>query len=213
LIGARILQGVGAAFAASNALALITTTFPAGKSRNTAMGVYAAMGGVGATVGLLLGGVLTDALNWRWVFFPAVASRRIDAEAETDTPWHAVGRALAAQGANIQVAERLPAVTVTEFGRPGRRRRRHPGSLRVPRSHRAGTARRRPRIRSGGIRLLGRGSTDPMLEVRLQLRRLPGGPGSLMQRGSNWFGLRFRLPCGYGLRFPQSGGPYVAVDH
>ncbi|WP_326668726.1 bacterial transcriptional activator domain-containing protein [Streptomyces canus] len=47
--------------------------------------------------------------------FPAVASRRIDAEA--DTPWHAVGRALAAQGTNIQVAERLPAVTVSEFGR------------------------------------------------------------------------------------------------
>ncbi|MGW0476480.1 BTAD domain-containing putative transcriptional regulator [Streptomyces coeruleorubidus] len=49
--------------------------------------------------------------------FPAVASRRIDAEAETDTPWHTVGRALAAQGANIQVAERMPAVTVSEFGR------------------------------------------------------------------------------------------------
>ncbi|WP_033328792.1 BTAD domain-containing putative transcriptional regulator [Streptomyces yerevanensis] len=49
--------------------------------------------------------------------FPAVASRRIDAEADTDTPWHAVGRALAAQGANIQVTERVPAVTVPEFGR------------------------------------------------------------------------------------------------
>ncbi|MEY9961984.1 EmrB/QacA subfamily drug resistance transporter [Streptacidiphilus sp. MAP12-16] len=69
LIGARVLQGVGAALAAPNALALVTTTFPAGKSRNTAMGVYAAMGGLGATVGLLLGGVLTHALNWRWVFF------------------------------------------------------------------------------------------------------------------------------------------------
>ncbi|MET7730324.1 MFS transporter [Streptomyces sp. NPDC005402] len=69
LIGARILQGIGAALAAPNSLALITTTFPAGKSRNTAMGVYAAMAGVGATVGLLLGGVLTDALDWRWVFF------------------------------------------------------------------------------------------------------------------------------------------------
>ncbi|MFJ9245146.1 MFS transporter [Streptomyces sp. NPDC101776] len=46
-----------------------STTFPAGKPRNTAMGVYAAMAGVGATVGLLLGGVLTDALDWRWVFF------------------------------------------------------------------------------------------------------------------------------------------------
>jgi EmrB/QacA subfamily drug resistance transporter len=69
LIGARILQGVGAALAAPSALALITTTFPAGRSRNTAMGVYAAMGGVGATVGLLLGGALTDILDWRWVFF------------------------------------------------------------------------------------------------------------------------------------------------
>ncbi|MEV2254498.1 DHA2 family efflux MFS transporter permease subunit [Streptomyces sp. NPDC050147] len=69
LIGARVLQGVGAAIAAPSALALITTTFPAGKPRNTAMGVYAAMAGVGATVGLLLGGILTDALNWRWVFF------------------------------------------------------------------------------------------------------------------------------------------------
>lgn len=69
LIGARVLQGVGAALAAPSALALITTTFPAGKSRNTAMGVYAAMGGVGATVGLLLGGTLTDVLDWRWVFF------------------------------------------------------------------------------------------------------------------------------------------------
>ncbi|NEC88442.1 BTAD domain-containing putative transcriptional regulator [Streptomyces sp. SID12501] len=49
--------------------------------------------------------------------FPAVVSRRIDAEAETDTRWHAIGRALAAQGANIQVTERLPTVTVVEFGR------------------------------------------------------------------------------------------------
>ncbi|GAB2967973.1 MFS transporter [Streptomyces pseudoechinosporeus] len=69
LIGARVLQGVGAALAAPSALALITTTFPEGKPRNSAMGVYAAMSGIGATVGLLLGGVLTDFLDWRWVFF------------------------------------------------------------------------------------------------------------------------------------------------
>ncbi|KJK34551.1 hypothetical protein UK15_35365 [Streptomyces variegatus] len=49
--------------------------------------------------------------------FPAVASRRIDAEAEADTPWHAVGRALAAQGSNIKVTARMPTVTVSEFGR------------------------------------------------------------------------------------------------
>ncbi|MFD6431775.1 MFS transporter [Streptomyces venezuelae] len=69
LIGARVLQGVGAAVAAPSALSLIATTFPEGKPRNKAMGVYAAMAGIGATVGLLLGGVLTDALDWRWVFF------------------------------------------------------------------------------------------------------------------------------------------------
>ncbi|MFI6700221.1 MFS transporter [Streptomyces sp. NPDC050509] len=69
LIGARVLQGIGAALAAPSALALITTTFPEGKPRNTAMGVYAAMAGIGSTVGLLLGGVLTEALDWRCVFF------------------------------------------------------------------------------------------------------------------------------------------------
>ncbi|MFI7190075.1 MFS transporter [Nocardia nova] len=69
LIIARVAQGVGAAIAAPTALSLIATTFPEGKSRNQAMGVYAAMSGVGSTVGLLLGGVLTEYLDWRWVFF------------------------------------------------------------------------------------------------------------------------------------------------
>ncbi len=57
-----------AAAASPNALALITTTFPAGKERNRAMAVYAAMSGAGAAVGLILGGVLTEA-SWRWTFF------------------------------------------------------------------------------------------------------------------------------------------------
>jgi len=68
LLASRILQGVAAAAAAPNALALITTTFPAGKERNRAMGVYAAMSGAGAAVGLILGGLLTEA-SWRWTFF------------------------------------------------------------------------------------------------------------------------------------------------
>lgn len=68
LLLSRVLQGVGAAAAAPNALALITTTFPAGKERNRAMAVYAAMSGAGAAVGLILGGVLTEA-SWRWTFF------------------------------------------------------------------------------------------------------------------------------------------------
>src|SRR5436190_22589902 len=59
LLGARGLQGLGAALASPAALALITTTFPAGPARNRAFAVYAAMSGVGAAVGLLLGGWLT----------------------------------------------------------------------------------------------------------------------------------------------------------
>jgi EmrB/QacA subfamily drug resistance transporter len=59
LLAARGLQGVGAALASPAALALITTTFPAGPARNRAFAVYAAMSGVGAAVGLLLGGWLT----------------------------------------------------------------------------------------------------------------------------------------------------------
>ncbi|MFU8850833.1 MFS transporter [Micromonospora sp. SL1-18] len=68
LILARVLQGVGAAIAAPTSLALIATTFAEGKARNRAMGLYAAMAGVGSTLGLLLGGTLTEYLNWRWVF-------------------------------------------------------------------------------------------------------------------------------------------------
>jgi EmrB/QacA subfamily drug resistance transporter len=69
LIGARVLQGIGAAVIAPTALSLIATTFAEGQARNRAMGVYAAMAGIGATVGLLLGGTLTDYLNWRWVLY------------------------------------------------------------------------------------------------------------------------------------------------
>ena len=68
LIASRGLQGLGAALVAPNVLALIATTFPVGKPRNSAMAVYAAMSAVGMTVGVLVGGVLTGFLGWRWVF-------------------------------------------------------------------------------------------------------------------------------------------------
>ncbi|MFE5401239.1 MFS transporter [Streptomyces sp. NPDC056580] len=67
LIGARVLQGLGAAVAAPTALALIATNFPEGRQRNRAMGTYAAMAGVGSVLGLILGGLLTEYLDWRWV--------------------------------------------------------------------------------------------------------------------------------------------------
>ena len=69
LLAARALQGVGGAMVAPTALALITTTFPEGAQRNRAMGVYAAMSGGGAALGLVAGGLLTSYLSWRWVLF------------------------------------------------------------------------------------------------------------------------------------------------
>jgi EmrB/QacA subfamily drug resistance transporter len=72
LIAARAVQGLGAAIAAPAALSLIAVTFPAGAARNKAMGVYAAVAGLGGSVGLVLGGLLTQFGSWRWVFFVAV---------------------------------------------------------------------------------------------------------------------------------------------
>ena len=69
LLIARAAQGIGGAMIAPTALALIMTTFPEGPPRNRAMGVYAAMSGGGAAIGLVVGGVLTTYLSWRWVLF------------------------------------------------------------------------------------------------------------------------------------------------
>ncbi len=69
LIITRGMQGVGGAIAAPTALSLIATNFPEGRERNRAMGVYAAMSGGGGALGLLLGGILTSYVSWRWIFF------------------------------------------------------------------------------------------------------------------------------------------------
>jgi EmrB/QacA subfamily drug resistance transporter len=69
LLTARAVQGVGGAVIAPTALALITTNFPEGQPRNRAFSVYAAMAGAGSAAGLLLGGILTTYLSWRWVLF------------------------------------------------------------------------------------------------------------------------------------------------
>ncbi|MFI1565703.1 MFS transporter [Streptomyces sp. NPDC020490] len=66
LLAARALQGAGAALIAPSTLALITTTFPEGPRRHHALGVYASMAGIGASVGLVLGGMLTSWASWRW---------------------------------------------------------------------------------------------------------------------------------------------------
>ncbi|MFB7220455.1 MFS transporter [Streptomyces sp. NPDC056227] len=69
LLVARALQGVGGAIASPTSLALITTTFPEGPERNRAFGVFAAVSAGGGAIGLLAGGMLTEWLDWRWVFF------------------------------------------------------------------------------------------------------------------------------------------------
>lgn len=69
LIIARVLQGVGAAMAAPSTLSLIVTNFEAGAARNRALSLFASVSGVGASIGLILGGVLTSWLSWHWIFF------------------------------------------------------------------------------------------------------------------------------------------------
>jgi EmrB/QacA subfamily drug resistance transporter len=69
LIGARVLQGLGAAVITPAALSILSTTFTEGRERNIALGVWGAVGGFGAAAGVLLGGILTDALSWEWIFF------------------------------------------------------------------------------------------------------------------------------------------------
>jgi len=69
LIGARAIQGLGAAIITPAALSILTTTFKEGRERNIALGAWGAVGGFGAAAGVLLGGILTDALSWEWIFF------------------------------------------------------------------------------------------------------------------------------------------------
>jgi EmrB/QacA subfamily drug resistance transporter len=69
LIGARALQGLGAAIITPAGLSILTTTFAEGRERNAALGAWGGVGAFGAVAGVLLGGVLTDALSWEWIFY------------------------------------------------------------------------------------------------------------------------------------------------
>src|ERR1700716_411323 len=69
LLAARALQGVGAALAGPSTLALIATNFAEGPARARALAWFSSLTGAGASIGLILGGVLTSAASWPWVFF------------------------------------------------------------------------------------------------------------------------------------------------
>src|SRR4030088_3349935 len=69
LLAARAAQGLGAAIVSPAALLILTTTFAEGAERNRALGIWGATVGAGGAAGVLLGGILTSGLSWRWVLF------------------------------------------------------------------------------------------------------------------------------------------------
>ncbi len=69
LIGVRAVQGFGGALMSAAALSILTVTFAHGRERNTAMGIWGGLAGLGGTLGVVAGGILVDALGWEWVFF------------------------------------------------------------------------------------------------------------------------------------------------
>jgi EmrB/QacA subfamily drug resistance transporter len=123
LITARALQGLGAAIITPAALSILSTTFAEGRDRNIALGVWGAVGGFGAAAGVLLGGILTDALSWEWIFFvnipvgiasfalaPVLLTESRDARVKTfDVP----GAVLVTGGLSLLV------YAITEAGRDG----------------------------------------------------------------------------------------------
>src|SRR6202040_2420336 len=85
LVAARFVQGVGGAMTSAVILGMIVTMFPDAREQAKAIGVFAFVASAGGSVGLLAGGVLTQAINWHWIFFvtlpigvaPALAARRL----------------------------------------------------------------------------------------------------------------------------------------
>jgi MFS family permease len=69
LIGARFVQGVGGALASAVSLGMIVTMFPEPREQAKAIGVYGFVASAGGSIGLLVGGVLTESINWHWIFF------------------------------------------------------------------------------------------------------------------------------------------------
>src|SRR6476659_6830525 len=69
LVGARFVQGVGGALTSAVILGMIVTMFPEPREQAKAIGVYAFVASAGGSIGLLAGGVLTQAINWHWIFF------------------------------------------------------------------------------------------------------------------------------------------------
>ena len=128
LVAARALQGVFGALLAPAALSLLTTTFTEPAERAKAFGIFGAIAGGGAAVGLLLGGVLTEYLSWRWCLYVNLL---------------------------FAVPAAIVAFSLLHNQRPGARARAWTSPARSPRRpacSRSSTASRTPRPRAGATR-------------------------------------------------------------
>jgi EmrB/QacA subfamily drug resistance transporter len=114
LIAARFVQGMGGAMTSAVILGMIVTMFPEPREQSRAIGVYSFVASAGGAVGLLLGGVLTESINWHWIFFvnvpvgvgTAFAARRLLAPSRGT----AGGRSLDVPGAVLITAALMVAV-------------------------------------------------------------------------------------------------------
>ncbi len=128
LIVARAVQGIGGAVIAPASLSILTTTFTEDKARARAVGIWGAMGGAGGSAGVLLGGVLTDLLGWRWILFinvpigllAAVFAKQLIAEGRNEMAtrhYDAAGALTATLGLSLVVLGIVRTV-VTGWGAP-----------------------------------------------------------------------------------------------
>ncbi|MFN2543494.1 MAG: MFS transporter [Actinomycetota bacterium] len=108
LIGARFVQGAAAALMASMVLGILVTMFPNPRERGKAMGVYAFVASSGGSIGLLVGGLLTEALNWHWIFFInlpiGIGAMLLGLALLDDTEGLGFGRGIDAGGAVLAIA-------------------------------------------------------------------------------------------------------------
>ena len=202
LIGARFVQGIGGALTSAVVLGMLVTMFPEPREQAKAMGVYGFVASAGGSIGLLLGGILTDAISWHWIFFInvpiGIATALLARRLVEPRPGIGLGEGADLPGAVILVTGLMIGVysilQVSEqgwtlgpdarprprLGRPRRRVRDAPGADREP-AHAAAAVplaqRRRSQHRDGAA---GRGDVRDVLPRRAlhaadpRLRPAPG---------------------------------------